>query len=102
MSFRKSSNKHEIWQNFLDENENGLQLSGLPYFIIKTEHDFRDFLTKGVATNPEDNSTYRIENLSSENLDIIWNLINREFQFDMDVIMFDAFNNLWMKKRVSG
>jgi hypothetical protein len=88
MSFRRKSNSHDIWLSVVQESAS--LLSTLPSRVIASEAAFRDYMTRstleGRSVSPS------VFDLSPRALDDLFSFMNRRAQFDMDIALFDDFN----------
>ncbi len=90
MAFKK--NKYDLWKDCCLSFQDKIDSINLPSYIFKSENIFRDFVTKGQAFDSSNNETLSISNFSVKQLNALWDFINRIYPFDMDAILFHAFN----------
>ncbi len=93
MGFRRSLNSHDFWKIVVQENI-GL-LKALPEKATVSEAAFRDYVTCGVhrgeALEPS------MFDLSRQDLDALWDFINKKACFDMDALLFEDFKKAYSK-----
>lgn len=99
MSFRRKSNRHDIWVDLVSRCPEISQF--LPSTIMHSERMFRQFVTVGEVESEVQSSLPRLSDLSDEQIERLWKFINFEAQFDMDALLFDAFNSEF-RSRVAG
>ena len=93
MSLRRKTNSHDIWQKWC--RVNGDLLEGLPREVLEKEARFREFVTKGFIVNHTGQKVADVKELTDNQLGGLWKFINVVTDFDMDAILFDAFNTEW-------
>jgi hypothetical protein len=88
MSFRRKSNSHDLWLSVVRESAS--LLSGLPPEAIASEARFRDYVTRGMIDGRS--VAPSVFDLSPQSLDDLFTFMHHKRQFDMDVTLFDNFN----------
>lgn len=96
MSYRRRVNSHDIWKEWCRAGAG--QLEGLPEEVTRTEAQFRWFVTQGIAVDAEGTQVATIDALADHQLARLWDFIHETTQFDMDAILFDAFNTEWRRR----
>ena len=93
-------NKYDLWKDWCLNFQDQINSTNLPLYIFKSESIFRDFVTNGQAYDSSNNDSLSISNFSDKQLNALWDFINRIYQFDMDAILFDAFNDEFKKMNI--
>lgn len=93
---RRKLNTHEIWQRCCTENTDLLE--GLPGEVVGTEKKFRTFVTHGLATDSNGQEVANLEKLTDKQIAGLWKFISVATEFDMDAMLFDAFNTEWRSR----
>ncbi len=96
MSYRRRLNAHDIWREWCVAG--AAQLDGLPEDATRTEAQFRQFVTEGVLIGKAGRHVAALEDLEDHQIAGLWDFINNTTQFDMDAILFDAFNEIWRRR----
>jgi hypothetical protein len=87
VAYRAKQNRHDWWIKVCRENRE--LLAGLPPFAFAREEAFQALMTEGKLNTPDGEVV--LHDLTDQHLLALHVFFDRA-QFDMDVILFDAFN----------
>lgn len=92
MSFRRQTNAADLWRRYCHDARELLDSIGLPKPLRNNEKKFRDFMTRGSFEE------FRLAALDDTQLQALWRFVNHVVPFDMDVTLFDAFNDEYRRR----
>lgn len=90
MAYRTKLNQHDWWIKVCRENET--LLAFLPPFARRREEDYRTLMIEGELSSRDGLETVRLRDLTDQQVKDLWAFNQNKAQFDMDNILFDAFN----------
>ena len=91
MAFRRTRNRHDRWQSHLRDHEELWQASGLPAFAHASERVLRQLLTRGSVGDPDSGREFTLDALDEQQFEALIELVLHRIPFDMDTLLFEAF-----------
>ena len=88
MGYRKKSSR-EYWENYCSENSDMLNTLGLNEWVLRSENNFRDFVTNGVIDTVKE-IKFSFNSLTKEQYDNLYDFIAE--YFDYEIQCFSSFN----------
>lgn len=92
MSFRKSVNRHNWWNQYREAYGTQYEKLGVPLVVLASEQRLKDFLTLGIDAD----TGLKLEQLAGQEFWDLFQIITSTFDYEAET--FTAFNLLARKR----
>ncbi|MGD1958106.1 MAG: hypothetical protein ACFB2Y_04600 [Fulvivirga sp.] len=96
MTFRKTKNKHDLWQAHCRKHQDLIVNLDLPSWPFKNEQNFRRFATTG-ALDAEELEVLDFDEVNDQEFWELHDFITN--YFEMDASLFDSFEQSRVKRK---